>query len=509
MTNTVIAGYARSPFHFASKGGLARVRPDDLAAQVVRALITRTGVKPEDIEDIIVGCAFPEAEQGLNVARLIGLLADLPLSVAGVTVNRFCGSSMQSIHIAAGQIALGAGDVFVCAGIESMSRVPMMGYNPLINPALMKSMPAAYIGMGETAENVARKWQIPRSEQEAFAVRSHQRAAAAVAAGKFNDEIVPIVSKGGSVDQDGCIRPDTTAEGLAGLKPAFDKDGTVTAGTASPLTDGAAAVLVCSEAYADKHGLQPLARIKSIAVAGCAPEIMGIGPVAATKKALARAGIEIGGDRRGGTERGVRQPGHRLRPRTWHPRRDPEPRWRRDRARSSAGGDRRSHHRQGRVVTGPHRRPLRAGEPVHRRRPGHRHDPGTRVMADPTHLIKKVGVIGAGTMGAGIAAQVANAGVPVVLLDIVPPGANNRNALAEGAIAKMRKAEPAAFMHDGAARLIDTGNLEDDLAKLGDCDWIVEAVLERTDIKQALYRKLEARPPARQRDQLQHLDHRA
>jgi acetyl-CoA acyltransferase len=294
MTNTVIAGYARSPFHFAGKGGLARVRPDDLAAQVVRALITRTGVKPEDIEDIIVGCAFPEAEQGLNVARLIGLLADLPLSVAGVTVNRFCGSSMQSIHFAAGQIALGAGDVFVCAGIESMSRVPMMGYNPLINPALMKSMPAAYIGMGETAENVARKWQIPRTVQEAFAVRSHQRAAAAVAGGKLNDEIVPIVSKGGSVDQDGCIRPDTTAEGLAGLKPAFDKDGTVTAGTASPLTDGAAAVLVCSEAYADKHGLQPLARIKSIAVVGCAPEIMGIGPVAATKKALARAGIEIG-----------------------------------------------------------------------------------------------------------------------------------------------------------------------------------------------------------------------
>jgi acetyl-CoA acyltransferase len=294
MTNAVIAGYARSPFHFATKGGLARVRPDDMAAQVVRALISRTGVNPEDIEDIILGCAFPEGEQGLNVARLIGLLADLPLSVAGVTVNRFCGSSMQSIHIAAGQIALGAGDVFVCAGIESMSRVPMMGYNPLLNPALMKSMPAAYIGMGETAENVARKWQIPRAEQEAFAVRSHRRAAAAVAAGGLADEIVTIDGKGGSVDQDGCIRPDTTQEGLAGLKPAFDKDGTVTAGTSSPLTDGAAAVLVCSEAYAEKHGLQPLARIKSIAVAGCAPEVMGIGPVAATKKALARAGIEIG-----------------------------------------------------------------------------------------------------------------------------------------------------------------------------------------------------------------------
>lgn len=294
MTAAVIAGYARSPFHFAAKGGLARVRPDDMAAQVVRALISRTGVNPEDIEDIILGCAFPEGEQGLNVARLIGLLADLPLSVAGVTVNRFCGSSMQSIHIAAGQIALGAGEVFVCAGVESMSRVPMMGFNPLINPALMQAVPAAYIGMGETAENVARKWQIPRGEQEAFAARSHQRAAAAVAAGKLEGEIVPITGKAGTIGQDGCIRPDTTPEGLAALKPSFDKDGTVTAGTSSPLTDGAAAVLVCSEAYAGKHGLQPLARIRSIAVAGCAPEIMGIGPVAATKKALARAGIEIG-----------------------------------------------------------------------------------------------------------------------------------------------------------------------------------------------------------------------
>ncbi|HQT76409.1 MAG: acetyl-CoA acetyltransferase [Rhodospirillales bacterium 20-64-7] len=294
MSHAVIAGYARSPFHFASKGALARVRPDDMAAQVVRALINRSGVKPEDIEDIIVGCAFPEGEQGLNVARLIGLLADLPLSVAGCTVNRFCGSSMQSIHMAAGQIALGAGDVFICAGIESMSRVPMMGYNPLLNPALMQSRPEAYISMGETAENVARKWQIPRAEQEAFAVRSHRLAAAAVTAGKLTDEIVPITGKGGTVDRDGCIRPDTSAEGLAGLKPAFDKDGTVTAGTASPLTDGAAAVLVCSEAYAERNGLRPLARIASIAVAGCAPEVMGIGPVAATQKALARAGIDIG-----------------------------------------------------------------------------------------------------------------------------------------------------------------------------------------------------------------------
>src|SRR5437016_1651377 len=172
MKKIVIAGYARSPFALAKKGALARVRPDDLAAQVVRALIERTGIKPEDIEDLIVGCAFPEAEQGLNVARLIGLLADLPLSVAGVTVNRFCGSSMQSVHIAAGQIQLGAGEAFICAGVESMSRVPIMGFNPLPNPALHAKAPAAYIGMGETAENVARKWQITRKEQEEFAVRS-------------------------------------------------------------------------------------------------------------------------------------------------------------------------------------------------------------------------------------------------------------------------------------------------------------------------------------------------
>ena len=294
MTNVVIAGYVRSPFHFATKGDLARVRPDDLAADVVRALVARTGVRPEDIEDIILGCAFPEGEQGLNVARLVGLLADLPLSVAGMTVNRFCGSSMQSIHIAAGQIGIGAGEVFICAGLESMSRVPMMGFNPLINPALQKANPAAYLGMGDTAENVARKWQISRAAQEEFAVRSHRRAAAARTAGRFDDEIVPIRAKAGTVAQDGCIRPDTTAETLAGLKPAFDKDGSVTAGTSSPLTDGAAAVLVCSEDYAMRTGLKPLARIKSVAVAGCAPEIMGIGPVAATRKALARAGLEIG-----------------------------------------------------------------------------------------------------------------------------------------------------------------------------------------------------------------------
>ncbi|MBV9654271.1 MAG: thiolase family protein [Acetobacteraceae bacterium] len=294
MKSVVIAGYVRSPFTPARKGGLARVRPDDLCAQVVRGLLERTGVRPEDIEDLIVGCAFPEGEQGLNIGRLIGLLSDLPLSVAGMTVNRFCGSSMQAVHIAAGQIQLGAGDAFICAGIESMSRVPIMGFNPLPNPALAAKRPGAYLSMGETAENVARQWQVPRPEQEAFALRSQRRAAAAQAEGRLAAEIVPIKTKTGAVERDECLRPETTAEALAELKPAFDQDGSVTAGTSSPLTDGAAAVLVCSEEFAQRAGLTPLARVTAVAVAGCAPETMGMGPVGASRKALERAGIEAG-----------------------------------------------------------------------------------------------------------------------------------------------------------------------------------------------------------------------
>lgn len=294
MQNVVIAGYARSPFAPAKKGDLARVRPDDMAAQVVRELIARSKINPDDIEDLIVGCAFPEAEQGFNVARLIGMIAELPQSVAGVTVNRFCGSSMQAIHMAAGQIQLGAGEVFVCAGVESMSRVPMTGFNPMPNPALHEKNPAAYMAMGDTAENVARKWQISRADQDAFALKSQQKAAKAQAEGRLKDEIVSIRINGRSVDADGCIRTDAKAEDLAGLKPAFDENGTVTAGTSSPLTDGASAVLVCTEAYAEKHGLTPLARLRGVAVAGCAPEIMGIGPVAATRKALARSNIQVG-----------------------------------------------------------------------------------------------------------------------------------------------------------------------------------------------------------------------
>ncbi|BAU88697.1 acetyl-CoA acyltransferase [Methylobacterium sp. PvP062] len=291
MTDIVIAGYARSPFTPAKKGALARVRPDDLAAQVVRKLVADIGIPSKDIEDLIVGCAFPEGEQGFNIARLIGLMADLDLGVGGVTVNRFCGSSMQSVHMAAGQIALGAGVAFVCAGVESMSRVPMMGFNPMPNPALHEKRPGAYMGMGDTAENVARRWEISRADQEAFAVASHHKAAKAQGEGRLAAEIVPIATKGGTVETDGCIRADASAEGLASLKPAFQQDGSVTAGTSSPLTDGASAVLVCSAGFANRHGLKPLARVASVAVAGCEPEIMGMGPVVASRKALARAGI--------------------------------------------------------------------------------------------------------------------------------------------------------------------------------------------------------------------------
>ena len=293
MTNVVIAAYLRSPFTPANRGELARTRPDELATQVVRALLERTGVEPADIEDVIMGCAFPEGEQGLNIGRMVGLNAGLPQSTAGVTVNRFCGSSMQAIHLAAGAIKMGAGDAFVCAGVESMTRVPMAGFNPMPHPGLYERMPEAYVSMGLTAENLAKKYEIPRAEQERFSVDSHRKAAAAQGSGKFADEIVPIVDGNRRIEKDGGVRADASVEAMAKLEPAFDKSGSVTAATSSPLTDGAAAVLVCSEDYAKAHGLEPLARIRAIAVAGCAPEFMGIGPVPATEKALKRAGLKL------------------------------------------------------------------------------------------------------------------------------------------------------------------------------------------------------------------------
>jgi acetyl-CoA acyltransferase len=289
MSRAVIVGYLRSPFTPAYKGQLAATRPDDLAATVIRALIAKTGVKVEDVEDVILGCAFPEGEQGFNMARLVGLLAGLPITTGGLTVNRWCGSSMEAIHIAAGNIASGKGELFVAAGVESMSRIPMGGFNPLPNPALYKTLPDAYIGMGLTAENVAKKFHIERKAQEEFAIASHRKAAAA----DFGEEIVPITTKAGLVTKDGTIRAESTPEDLAKLNPAFDVYGTVTAGTSSPLTDGAAAVIVASEDYAKKHGLTILAAIKSMAISGLEPGMMGLGPISASQKALARAGLSI------------------------------------------------------------------------------------------------------------------------------------------------------------------------------------------------------------------------
>lgn len=288
-SQAVIAGYVRSPFTAANKGGLARTRPDDFTAQVIKGLIAKTGVNVNDIEDLIAGCAFPEGEQGYNIGRMLVLLAELPVEIAGSTINRWCGSSMEAIHIAAGKIATGAGDVFIAAGVESMTRIPMGGYNLLPNPDLYKNNPNAYLSMGLTAENLAKQYGISRQAQEEYAVGSHKKAAAA----NLSDEIIPIQTKGGVVDKDGTVRPDTSLEALAGLKLAFDANGTVTAGTSSPLTDGASAVLVVSEAYADKHGLPKLARIKSSAIAGLKPEVMGLGPVYASQKALERAGLKL------------------------------------------------------------------------------------------------------------------------------------------------------------------------------------------------------------------------
>jgi acetyl-CoA acyltransferase len=289
----VISAYARSPFHFARKGRLAEVRPDTLAAQVVQGLLRRTDLDPALLEDVILGCAYPEAAQGNNLARIVGLLAGLPHEVGGMTVNRFCGSSMQAVHIAAAQIEAGMGDAFLCVGVESMTMVPQGGFNFSPNPEL-QAHTDAYLSMGETAENVAQRWNVSRADQDLLALQSHQKAAAAREQGRLAAEIVPIALPDGEViDVDGCIRPGTTLEALAGLKPAFRPDGVVTAGTSSPLTDGAAAVLVTSDDFAARHGLQPMARVRSFATVGVDPAIMGIGPIPATRKALKRAGLGV------------------------------------------------------------------------------------------------------------------------------------------------------------------------------------------------------------------------
>lgn len=294
----VIVSSVRTPVGRAHKGSLKDLRIDDLGALAVKAALARVPqLDTSIVEDVIIGCAVPEGEQGLNVARLIGILAGLPETVGGVTVNRFCSSSLQTINMAAQNVMLNMGDVFIAGGIESMSRVPMSGFNPSMNKKLVggkSGFPEAYIPMGLTAENVARQYGISREEQDEFALRSHQKAVKAQAEGMFKAEIVPVQLPNGSMlENDEGPRADTTLERLASLKPVFAADGSVTAGNSSPLNDGAAATIIMSLGKARELGIKPLARVITMAVAGVAPEVMGIGPIPAVRKVLQRAGMKI------------------------------------------------------------------------------------------------------------------------------------------------------------------------------------------------------------------------
>ena len=293
MRNAVIVGYKRSPFTFARKGEMANIRPEDILSQTINQLLNEIQINKNDIEDIITGCAYPEGAQGNNIAKIVSFMTDMPEHVAGMTVNRWCGSSMQAIHDATGAIAINSGDVFLCCGVESMTFIPMNGltYDP--HPQLSKDNPNVYMSMGITAENVAKKFNISRKEQQDFAISSHFKANLARESNLFDNEIVSITNNDEKINKDGGIRPNTSHEILDGLKLAFDDNGTVTAGTASPLTDGASAVIVCEEEYAKKNNLNILARIKSTAVVGCPPELMGLGPINASKKALKRANLSI------------------------------------------------------------------------------------------------------------------------------------------------------------------------------------------------------------------------
>ncbi len=293
MSSAVIVGFKRSPFTISRKGGLAEVRPEDILSQVINDLVKSSNINKDDIEDIIAGCAYPEGEQGYNIAKIVTFMTGMPEHVAGMTVNRWCGSSMQTIHNAAGAIAMSAGNVFICCGIESMTKVPINGLNYSPHPDLNHSNPNVYLSMGDTAENVAKKYNLSREIQQDFAISSHQKASYAEMNNNFTDEITKIKTKGLIVEKDGAIRPNTSQEILNSLKLVFDKKGTITAGTASPLTDGASATLICNEEYAKKNNLDILAKVVSTSVQGCPPELMGLGPIGASKKALKRANLTI------------------------------------------------------------------------------------------------------------------------------------------------------------------------------------------------------------------------
>ena len=290
---SVIVDWSRTPFTKAHRGELSAIRPDEFAGQVVRDLIDRSPIEPGEIDDIIVGCAYPEGEQGYNIGRLMTFLGGLPDEVPGSTVNRLCGSSMQAILTASSQITAGWGDCFLCGGIESMSRVKRRGFNWSTNPILEADYPQAYINMGITAENVAKLYGIDREEQERFALESHSKASNSASEGLLSEEITMITIDGHEISADDCIRPGSTLEAMSKLKPAFDENGTVTAATSSPLTDGAVFSLICSEDFARSHSLEPLAYIVAGAVTGCPPELMGLGPISSTQMALKRAGWDI------------------------------------------------------------------------------------------------------------------------------------------------------------------------------------------------------------------------
>ncbi len=301
MREVAIIAALRTPAGRAKKGNLKDTRPDDLAALVINKLLETTGIDHEVIDDVVLGCAFPENEQGMNVARIAALKAGIGYKTPAMTINRFCSSGLQAISLAAQNIMLGSSDVAVAGGVESMTMIPMGGSKPSPNPDLMSDYPEAYTSMGITAEIVAEKFNVTRAAQDEFAYNSHAKAAKAIEAGKFNDEIVPVETrvrlngawKDVTVDTDECVRADTTVEGLAKLRPVFDMKGTVTAGNASPINDGAAAVILMTKEKAEELGMKPLLWYRDFTVAGVPPEIMGIGPAVAVPKLLEKTGLTL------------------------------------------------------------------------------------------------------------------------------------------------------------------------------------------------------------------------
>jgi acetyl-CoA acyltransferase len=307
MKEAVVVSAVRTAVGKAPRGILKDTRPDDVAAIVIKEAVSRVpGLKMEEVDDVVLGCAFPESDQGLNLARVVAMRAGFPHTVPGQTVNRFCSSGLQAIATAAYEIMVGAEEVMVAGGVEFMSQVPIMGLTPSPNPYLVEHNPQVYTSMGLTAENVAEKFGVSREDQDRFALLSHQKAAKAIKEGKFKEEVIPILAKVKEVKEDGTVvvkevifdtdegvRYDVSLEGMAALKPVFKAKGTVTAGNASQTSDGAAALVLMSREKAEKMGVKPMAAFRSFAVAGVPPEVMGIGPAYAVPKALKLAGLTL------------------------------------------------------------------------------------------------------------------------------------------------------------------------------------------------------------------------